>query len=151
MREKKIKHIKIIRGVDYDADLSDYGKFSNSEGEYSIKHNGGNNSYRYFNAENVYNMEEARENYERVMSYERGEWYSMYIKAEATLYTSCHENSWLINKIHSGGVYGYESDGDEDYLKDEENSQLNELKDVLLTLGFTDDEIKNAEVIRDYK
>ena len=65
---KKINRIIIKHLIDENPDLSYLGEFSNEEGEFAIKHDlSDNRTYNYFNAENVENMKQAMQNYERMM------------------------------------------------------------------------------------
>lgn len=137
MLKKKINKIIINYIPDYDADLDWLGKFASEPGKFAVKHNGGSREHPYFNAENVENMKEAKQNYKRIMEFENGH-ISMYgIKATAEIYTSNDGKTWLINKVSSGGLWGLESDNTEGAFKEIEAEQLDELKDVLLALGFT--------------
>lgn len=148
MKNTTIKINKIIlkHSVDYDSDLSYLGNFSNTAGKFAIAHDGGRNSYKYFNAENVENMKQAKENYDRMMQYEKGAVVDFGIMAEAEISTSEDGNIWTINHIKSGGLWGIESDSEESYIKQIEEEQLNDLKYILLQLGFTEDDINKAPI-----
>jgi hypothetical protein len=150
---KYIKEIKVKREVDYNTDLRDLGEFSDTEGEYAIEHGLEDcQEYNYFNAENVSSMKEAKENYERIMKYERGELVDYGIIAEATIVTeeNTSKGYGLTNTIHSGGLWGMSSDSDESYLKEIENEQIEELKEILKEFGFTQKEIEKAKVEREF-
>jgi hypothetical protein len=101
---------------------------------------------------NYYNY--GMEDYKRMESLNSGNWYFMGISAIAEINTSNNNKEWLINKISSGGLWGIESDSSKEYIKEIELEELNNLKDVLKTLGFPDDEIEsninNAELKEDY-
>ena len=149
---KKIEKITIKRMIDENPDLDYLGKFSDKAGEYAIKHSEGSaNLYQYFNAENVDNMKQAKENYNRIMEYEKGNLCDYGIKAVAEIRTSQDEgNTWLINSISSGGLWGLSSDGTEEDFIQEGSNQLEDLKDVLLELGFEKKEIEAVKVERDF-
>lgn len=148
---KKINRITISHVVDNDHDLSMLGSFSDKPGKYAIEHDGGRNSYRYFNAENVSNTKEARENYEEMMKFERGELYMIGVRAYADIATKDDENfkSWTINRISSAGIWGitqgYKNDTED--IKEIEQEQLAEIKDILASLGFTASEIEGAALV----
>jgi hypothetical protein len=144
MLKKKINKIIINYIPDYDADLDWLGKFSQEPGKFAVKHDGDRNSYPYFNAANVENIKEAKQNYKRIMEFENGSVQMLGIKATAEIYTSIGGGSWLINKVSSGGLWGIESDNDESSFKEIEANQIDELKDALIILGFTQAEIKAA-------
>ena len=146
---KKIKQITIKHIPDYDADLSWLGKFSDEKGEFAVKHNGGHNTLPYFNAENVENMKQARQNYNQIMKYDSGDLYAIGIKAEAEVYTSQDGKTWKIDHITSAGLWGIEmgNKGDNEDIKSIEEDELDDLKITLKEFGFTDKEINNAPVV----
>jgi len=145
MIKKKINKIIIEYIPDNDADLDYLGKFSNEPSKFAVKHEPINrNEYKYFNADNVDNMKHAKENYKRMMDYEKGNFSIYGVKATAEIYTEAGQGSWLINKISSGGLWRLESDGGEENFKEVEAEQLDDLKDVLLALGFTAGQIARA-------
>lgn len=146
---KKIKAITIKAIPDYDSDLSFLGTFGNEAGEFAIKHNGERNSYPYFNADNVENMEQAQANYERIMKYDNGELQDYGVKAEAEILTSDDGRNWLINKVSSGGLWGLSSDGTVEEFEDEAENQKMELIDVLQEFGFTIQEIEAVNTTKE--
>lgn len=153
---KKINKIIIEHVFDNDFYPDYLGTFSDEPGQFAVLHDkdGRNfNHYKYFNADNVEDMEQAEQNYKEMMRIERGEEYFIGIKATAEIATSLDNvfpaGNWLINKIHSGGLYGISSDATEAEKQKEESNQLEELKDVLLALGFTSEEIEGTE--KEYK
>lgn len=146
---KKIESITIKRIPDYDSDLSYLGQFSSEKGKFAIETNGGSRNYEYFNAENVENMKQAQENFNRIMNYEKGNLIDYGIKAEAEIRTSYNGKDWLINEVRSGGLWGISSDSDESYFTEIESEQLEELKDLLLEFGFTKKEINKVKIDKD--
>src|SRR3990167_6849492 len=142
---KKINKIIIRHIPDYDADTSYLGEFSNTPGKYAVKHNGGSREFPYFNAENVENMKQARQNCAEMMKINDGEIGFIGIKAEAEIVTGndAQKGYGLTNKISSGGLWGIETPLD-GYEKEVEAEQLDELKDLLLEFGFTENEITKA-------
>lgn len=156
---KKINKITIKYLPDYDADLSYLGTFDNEQkSEYAINHEPDNSRvFNWFNPQETTgdtprNLRKyAKQNYERIMQYERGNW-SMYgIKAEAKIATDAGYESWLLNEITSGGLWGLESDMDDASFKQVEDEQLDELKDVLRQIGFTDKEINATPIENERK
>lgn len=91
-------------------------------------------------------MKQAKQNYARIMKYDSGELTDYGISAEAEIKTSCFANSWLINRIHSGGLWGINSDCSIADFEEVENEQVDDLKNVLLELGFSKAEIKKAPI-----
>ena len=86
--------------------------------------------------EDTGNPNSPEEDYQRMESYNRGNWAMIGIKAIAEIailikkYTPTIK---LIQVITSGGIWGIESD--QDSFKEYETSQLDELKDVLEALN----------------
>ena len=154
---KKINKIGVERIIDDNPQLDYLGTFSDVASEFAVELNGGRNSYKFFNAENVENMKQAKQNYNRIMQYDSGGLCDYGVKATADIITRMDDNAkyengkimagnWVHNKITSGGVWGLSSDGTDEDFKNEEESQLEELQDVLKEFGFSDSEIKNAKL-----
>lgn len=144
----KIKKI-VIKYIPDDICSFDWlGSFSDEKGKFAIEHKGGRGTYKYFNAKNVDNMKQAKENYKEMMDYENGIKSLVGVQAIATIYTSQNDacTDWLINSIHSGGCWGFDSD-DTETLKDEGEMQVIELERTLKQLGFTDEHFKDVEII----
>lgn len=143
--------IVVMHIAEESPDLSDLGKYSNEPGEFAIENpQGDSRHYLYFNAENVSNMEEAQQNFERMERYEQGDWGMMGIVAEAELmipHKSIHP-TWQIQRISSGGLWGIESDSGESYLKEVEQEELANLKSNLKELGVSEREFKRAKLMR---
>jgi hypothetical protein len=102
--------------------------------------------YRYFNTSGNYTgepMEDiiryTKQDYERMEALNRGVWEFIGIgaKAEVVIGSVCQT-------ITSGGLWGIESDSEEDYLKEEEENQLAELRGILHEMGFSKRAIATA-------
>lgn len=104
--------------------------------------------YRYFNApiENYQGESEAdirkyaQQDYKRMRDLDRGEWGFIGIKAEAAIAIpngNDASHSSLIQTIHSGGLWGVESDAGESDFKEIEDEELSELRDQLHAVGFS--------------
>ena len=142
----EIGTIKIKYSIDEENDISDLGEFSNEEKEFSIPHDIGNNkTFNHFNADNVENIKQAKENYDRAMKFENGELFSYGIQAQAELITKLG-NYNLINTLESSGICCLDSDSDEQGFKEIEEEQLEELKDLLITLGFKETELNKIKI-----
>ncbi len=164
---RKTNYMKIIRSVvverilDENPYLDYLGKFSDEKGKFGVPHRvNHDHAYSYFNADNVENMKQARQNYDQMMKYENGELCDYGVKATAEILTSFNDNAkyadgkilagnWLINKIQSGGLWGLSSDGSNADFDNEAENQLSELHDNLKEFGFSEQEISEAPV--DYK
>jgi len=150
---KKIDEICIRHIVDEYPDLTFLGEFSNTPGQFAIHHSDNAREFRYFNAYNVSNEAEARENYERMLQFCNGDRCMKGIRAEAQIITSLNLldslQSATVNRISSHGLWGIESDSDEEYVKEIEKEELSELRDILTLLGFASEQIDNAPIKRD--
>jgi len=105
------------------------------------------NSFKYFkpNHENYDGLteEEIRtycwQDFERMESYENQNWYCLGIRAEAEIAVDQHSQT-----ITSGGIWGTESDSDDDYLASLETDELADLRGQLRALGFSTRAITKA-------
>jgi hypothetical protein len=85
----------------------------------------------------------ARQDYERMEKLNRGDFCFIGIRAEAKLGIPQGKpqpqtgQSYLLQNLSSGGLWGIESDSDTSYIESEEKNQLDELRDVLLGFGFS--------------
>jgi hypothetical protein len=108
--------------------------------------NGDSREYRYFDASFNYvdkhgkpadglTAEEVRkyvrQDYERMERLNAGDWAFIGIKAKAEVSI---DN--VVQSIHSGGLWGIESDSERSYIKEIENEQLAELRNQLYAMGF---------------
>lgn len=139
-----VEKIIVKHEIDEYPDLSFLGKFSDNPGKYPIKHNGSRGSYHYFNADNVENMTQAKENYNEMMRFENNDIFMMGIKAYAVINIPTDNNSWIIQHITSGGLWGIESNSDKDYIKTIESEQIDEVKTYLKILCV--ENIDNAPI-----
>jgi hypothetical protein len=77
------------------------------------------------------------QDYERMEGLERGDWRFIGIRAIAKVGVSLDGGkNFKVDKITSGGLWGIESDAEDSDLKEIEQEQLSELKDLLLAYGF---------------
>lgn len=146
---KKIISFKVERTPDYDADLSFLGTFSNeAKSELAIEHKPNDSrSFNWFNPEpgTCETLEHAKQQYDRLIAYEDGQWGMVSVCAIAQIQTSDDGKTWLCNTIKSGGLYGVEDDmADADY-KDIETEEAEQLISALKSLGFTREEIEEAQ------
>lgn len=143
---KRINKIVVKKELDTNPQLDYLGSFSDEPGKFAIEHNGGRGTFKFFNADNVENMKQARENYRRMMEYDSGQLCDYGVTAYAEIYTGSDGKTWLINKIHSGGLWGLSSDGSAAEFDSEAENQRAELAETLKEFGFTEDEIFAAPV-----
>jgi hypothetical protein len=160
-----IESIVVNREDDNCPCLDWLGKWSNENVEGAIdrqetghwKHG----EYRYFvpavakgqiNYDSTLSDEErekyANQDHERMESLEDGKWYMLGVQAVCRLKISYDGGkNWHLQDIHSGGLWGIESDSEESYIKEQEDEQLDELKRLVVTLGVpqevADEEFKH--------
>lgn len=171
---RKIYSVKVRHIIDESPDTSWLGEYSDHKtSPYSIDRNESGDmqrgQYRYFNPSFNYvdkngealpgnTPDEVRkyvaQDYDRMESLNSGYWCFMGIRAEAEVGVSLDGGqSFKLDTLTSGGLWGVESDSDNTYIKQEEENQLSELKDVLRAYGFgrttITTAIKNAEVAED--
>lgn len=108
----KIKHI-----LDIYADLDHLGKFSDTWQEGAIEHSDDPRIARYFIPTNP---EYAKQDYKRMMDYERGYWSMLGVMAEIYL----KDKNYPLAR--SGGLWGIESDSEESYFAELEEEQIAE-------------------------
>ena len=90
------------------------------------------------------NEKYQRQDKQRLDDYYKGNWHMIGIEASTDLWVDFNGYSQIIGNIHSGGLWGNESDFD-DAIKENDKEQLEELKDILNGLGI---EVKENITIR---
>ncbi len=100
--------------------------------------------YRYWSpantAEETGNQDSVEQDYQRSESLSGGDWCFMGVWCEAEVQLA----SAVCQHIRSGGLWGIESDSDDDYLDQVECEQLAELREQLFAIGFTQLQIDTA-------
>lgn len=89
----------------------------------------------------------VREDYNRMESLNKGDWWYIGIRAEAeiALDTGAESRGALLTQtITSGGLWGIESDSDASYINDTAKEELADLKHQLAALGFSKRAISQA-------
>ena len=86
----------------------------------------------------------VKQDYERMESLYAGNWSFIGIKAKAEIQigssrgvTSAGNAVYIPQTIHSGGLWGIESDSEESYLRSVEQEELSDLRTQLYELGFS--------------
>lgn len=146
---KRILSVKLVREVDTDPDLSHLGEYSNTasspaaidrqaRGDYE------RGRYRWFNpamtGEETGNPDSPEQDYRRMEDYNRGSWWMVGIWAEARVILTGD----VAQTVRSGGLWGIESDSDEDHFNEVEAEELASLRTELKAMGFTSTAIKRA-------
>ena len=87
----------------------------------------------------------AKQDKERLDAYNRGDWKMIGIKAVATIHIPTNNNNVNVQNIYSKGLWGIESDSDDDYIKDIGREQIAEVKQYLRILYV--DGIDDCDII----
>lgn len=144
-----LKIINIEKSVkvepDYDCIPDWLGYFSDSqETDFVVNHDQGDrHAYRYFNAENVENQEQAEENYREAVAYSKGDRYFVHVFAEAVVtFQSAEPNKMNYftykQEIKTAGVWGIDSEDAEgiNEIGKDETEALNEMINAFKTSTF---------------
>jgi hypothetical protein len=117
------------------------------------------NEYRYFNPSFNYVSSTGkiqdgltpedvrkytRQDYERMESANRGDWCFLGIRAEAEISIPSGPGYSTLQTIHSGGLWGIESDSDKSHFAETEANELADLRTQLYALGFSKRAIASA-------
>lgn len=101
-------------------------------------HGWDSHTYRYFNPINTgegctdaERIEMQRADFERMEAYNNDGWGMVGVYAQAEIVVA-----GTIQEVHSGGLYGIESDSDESYFAEIEKEELSALVTILEELGF---------------
>lgn len=96
-------------------------------------------SYLYQTYSDCEDAEQYKEqDAERLAAYNRGDWYSIGIRAEAVVSYPCGYGSRRMETFRSSGLWGIESDGGAEYIGEIERDQIEDLKNHLaaFSIGF---------------
>jgi hypothetical protein len=139
---KRIVRVTFNREPDTDPDLSHLGEYSDRPAEVHIdrRERGDmeHGEYRYFNCGDG-DPEYIEADYKRYEAYNRDEWGMLFCVAEAKI-----SINGITQTLTSGGLAGVESDSEESYFREIEDEQLDELREVLQSCGFTTEQIDEA-------
>lgn len=92
----------------------------------------------------------GKQDYARMEQISRGDVWFIGIRAEAELKVETNNgNSFRSETLSSSGLWGIESDSDDDYKKEIGNEQLSELRDYLESFGLEFEDEKWEEMIED--
>jgi hypothetical protein len=114
-----------------ECDCGERGDMTRGELRYF---NGNVENYKGESAEDI--RKHVRQDYERMERLQRGDWGYLGIRAEAEILIPSG-NASIAQEITSGGLWGIESDGNGDYMKEIESEQLSELREQLHAIGFS--------------
>ena len=148
-QKKRIAKVVYLRESDDSPDLSCLGEYSNQPDAVHIdreeRGDRGHGEYRYFNMSSNYTDEKPEDqqkymeqDYRRMEDYGNG-WCMMFLQCQAQVVIN-----GIVQTITSGGLGGVESDSDEDYFEEIKKEQLDELAEVLRSMGFSKKAISTA-------
>jgi hypothetical protein len=151
---KQILEIKVRHILDTDPDLSFLGKYRSKKEKWAInrktQRDWERGQYEYFIPANpptdklrINRVEEWKTcigDYQRMENYNLGHWHMIGIIATAKIQVKD-----TLQIIHSGGLWGIESDSDQNYKNQIESEELTNLAEQLQELGFKREEILKAE------
>jgi len=86
----------------------------------------------------------VRQDYKRMESMNRGDWRYIGIRADAELNVPSGHLAFIAQDVTSGGLWGIESDSDDEYLANVEQEELSSLRGQLRELGFSQRAISAA-------
>ena len=92
------------------------------------------------NSKNPDERQNAKQDKKRLEAYYNNEWHFVGVQAVAEI-----RINGLLQTISSGGLWGIESDSSDEYFDEIFEEEKEQLKDVLLQLGFTEKQIAQNE------
>jgi len=141
----RIDKIVIVHAIDTDPDTSYLGEYSEDLGpadrtiDRKEKGCAGRHEYRYFIAAisgaQSGNPESVEQDYRRMESLRRGDWYFVGIHARAKLSYGDEMGDRRDVVLESGGLRSVESDSDADYYAEIEAEELADLQRLLEVFG----------------
>jgi hypothetical protein len=141
----RIDKIVIVHEMDTNPDASYLGEYTSEPGldgrtiDRKKRGDAGQNEYRCFVAEmsgeETGNPGSVEQDYQRMESLQRGDWYLMGIQAKAELSYDIGQGNRRIERMQSGGLWGIESDSDADYIVEIEQNELMDLRSHLEVFG----------------
>lgn len=138
---KTIQKIQIITKREECPDYSYLGEFSNIMGAYPVRHSKTLSHCTWFNANNVTCMEQAHKNYDKMKKALSGTLYLMDITAKAFIAVQGTNQV-----IESSGHCEIESNSDISIINNIKTDEIEELRKILISLGFETTQINNAYV-----
>jgi hypothetical protein len=157
----RIESIRIVHECDTDPDTSYIGEYTDTPSPWAICRRCGEylaqcgddheipdkgREYRFFlpyaggeEAGTPDYIKNGKQDYERMESLNRQEWYYIGIKAVAKLIVS-----GVCQTIVANGLYGIESDSDTSYFTEVEKEELAQLTEQLTALGVSPRAIRKA-------
>lgn len=76
------------------------------------------------------------EDYGRAEAYNRGDWHMLGIRAQVEVRIPTKHNSWIVHTVHSPGLWGIASDGNDSYREQVFQDECSVLVDMLKEMGM---------------
>ncbi len=135
----KLLSIKLVKAYDNDPEIGFlFGEYSNEWSEKAINTKRDGRYYKYFIPVNDY-PEYALQDFKFVEEYERGEHIAYYVYAVAGI-----ETLGVEQKIRTNGLFGYFDEIEKSAYQEE----LQALKEILLDMGISEEEISKIEPVK---
>jgi hypothetical protein len=144
-----MKILSIKTTNEFDDSTPDYlGTYDDNYAADAIDRGNHRGQYRYFHpamtGEETGNPNSPHEDYERYEAFNDGEWEMIGIVAKARVQFT---PNGPIQAVHSGGLYGIESDSDQSYLEEVRRDELANLTDELKAIGFAQEQINERNLV----
>lgn len=144
---KRILSVTVHREVDSDPDLSWLGEYSDKPKNNAIDRQERGEmqrgEFRYFNpaisGEESGNPDSPEEDYRRYEAYNKSQWWMIGVWCSAKVVLTD-----VVQTIRSGGLWGIESDSEDDYFEEVIKEELAALRGQLKAIGFSDRAISKA-------
>ena len=130
---------------DEDPDLSFLGEYadtatSSAAIDREARGDKGNREFRFFNpamtGDETGNPDSPEEDYRRMEAYNRGDWCMVGCVAKAEVLVPSGAGCSTVQVIHSGGLWGIESDCGDDYRAEVQGDELEDLARQLDAFGL---------------
>ncbi len=164
----KIESIKIIHTIDEDPDFSHLGEYTddlkpgvivrccneyyeNLPDDFAYSFHGSEfQGFKPLGGDEPVGSKAYREygmqDFKRIEGYNNNDWFYICISAKATVSYSINNEDLRFETLSSGGIWGVETDGGEDFIKEIETEELNDLKDHLKQFGIDVSNFDSIEV-----
>ena len=140
--KKRIETVTVLRQLDDSPDLSFLGEYADAPADTSIdreeRGDRGRGEYRYFNL-GCGEAEYIEQDYARAEAYNAGQWRMIGLQAVAAVVVNGTRQT-----VHSGGLWGIESDSDDSFFEVVAREELATLAETLAELGFSPAAIRAA-------
>lgn len=139
---KRIESLRFVCEPEVNPDLSYLGEYSDKPAavhiDRKVRGDMGRGELRYFNL-GAGDAEYIEADYKRYQAYNAEDWQMLFCQAVATVSVK-----GVMQTVTSGGLGGVESDSGPAYFKELRKTEVGELREILVSMGFTTEEIDAA-------